>query len=153
MIASLLPSLLKYVGVLAVTLALMPLLARIATRTGLVDYPGRRKRHRGAVPLIGGPAIFAGSCLGAYLMPDPLGDYLPLFASLSVLLIAGMLDDLSDLTPWQKLVAQLITATLMISWGKIVVTNVGDLFGFGPLVLLRWGLPFTIIALWPPAWP
>ena len=147
MIASLLQSLLTYVAVLAVTLALIPLLARIATRTGLVDYPGRRKRHRGAVPLIGGPAIFAGSCLGAYLMPDPLGDYLPLFASLSVLLVAGMLDDLRDLTAWQKLVAQLIAATLMISWGKVVVTNVGDLFGFGPLVLLRWGLPFTIIAL------
>ena len=140
-------SMAKYLLVFFGTLLIIPLLTRLAVRIGLVDYPGRRKRHRGAVPLIGGPAIFAGSCLGAYLMPDPLGDYVPLFASLSVLLIAGMLDDLRDLTPWQKLVAQLIAATLMISWAKVVVTNVGDLFGFGPLVLLRWGLPFTIIAL------
>ena len=147
MIAVLFPSLMKYAAVLAITLALVPLLSRGATRIGLVDYPGRRKRHRGAIPLIGGPAVFAGSCLGAYLMPDALGAYAPLFAGLCVLLAAGLLDDMRDLKPWQKLLAQLIAATLMISWGKVVVTNLGDLVGMGPLTLLRWGLPFTIVAL------
>ena len=133
--------------VFVVTLALIFLLSRLAARIGLVDYPGRRKRHRGDVPLIGGPAIFLGVCVGAYLLPLDLHFYIPLFASLGVLLVAGLLDDLRDLTPWQKLAAQLIAATLIVSWGKVVVTNLGDLGGLGPLTLLRWGLPFTIVAL------
>ena len=133
--------------VFVVTLALIFLLSRLAARIGLVDYPGRRKRHRGAVPLIGGPAIFLGVCVGAYLLPLDLHFYVPLFVSLGVLLAAGLFDDLRDLTPWQKLAAQLIAATLIVSWGKVVVTNLGDLSGLGPLTLLRWGLPFTIVAL------
>jgi UDP-GlcNAc:undecaprenyl-phosphate/decaprenyl-phosphate GlcNAc-1-phosphate transferase len=133
--------------VFAATLALIFLLSRLARLVGLVDYPGRRKRHRGDVPLIGGPAIFLGASLGAWLLPLDLRPYTALFASLGVLLIAGLLDDLRDLTPWQKLAAQLIAATLMVSWGKVVVTNLGDLTGFGELTLLRWGLPFTFVAL------
>jgi UDP-GlcNAc:undecaprenyl-phosphate GlcNAc-1-phosphate transferase len=141
------PTWVRSLIIFAATLGLILLLSRLAVRAGLVDYPGRRKRHRGAVPLIGGPAIFLGACFGAYLLPLDLHPYGALFASLGVLLVAGLLDDLRDLTPWQKLAAQLIAATLMVSWGKVVVTNLGDLLGLGPLTLLRWGLPFTIVAL------
>ena len=53
---------------------LLPLMLRpAACRIGLVDYPGDRKLHGGAVPLIGGIAMFIASCLSA-LTIDPAVD-------------------------------------------------------------------------------
>jgi UDP-GlcNAc:undecaprenyl-phosphate GlcNAc-1-phosphate transferase len=140
-------ALIKYALVFAGTLVLLRLLSRLAVRVGLVDTPGRRKRHRGAIPLIGGPAIFAGLAFGALFIVDTLYPYRALFAGLAVLLIAGVLDDLKDLTPRQKLAAQLIAAFIMVTWGHTTVINLGDLFGFGPVSLPNWAVPFTVIAL------
>ena len=42
-----------------VTYLLIPLAKRLAIVYGLVSYPGGRKIHEGAIPLLGGPAIFA----------------------------------------------------------------------------------------------
>ncbi len=140
-------ALLSYFLVFAGTLVLLPLLARLAVRVRLVDHPGRRKRHRGAIPLIGGPAIFVGFCLGGLLIADTLYPYRALYLGLGVLLVAGLLDDLNDLTPRQKLLAQFVAAILMVTWGKVVVVYLGDLFGLGTINLLRWGLPFTVVAM------
>jgi UDP-GlcNAc:undecaprenyl-phosphate GlcNAc-1-phosphate transferase len=138
---------LKYLLVVAGTLLLLRLLMRVAGRIGLVDYPGRRKRHRGAIPLIGGPAIFGGMAFGALLIADTLYPYRALFAALSVLLVAGILDDLRDLTPRQKFGAQLVAALFIVSWGQMSVQSVGDLFGLGEILLRSWALPFTIVCL------
>ncbi|HUF21589.1 MAG TPA: MraY family glycosyltransferase [Burkholderiales bacterium] len=129
------------------TLLLLRLLSRAAVRAGLVDYPGRRKRHRGAIPLIGGPAIFAGLCIGAVLIPNSLKPYPALFAGLAVLLIAGILDDLRDLTPKQKFLAQLIAAACMVWWGGTTVDSLGNLLGLGEIGLPYLAIPFTIVAL------
>jgi UDP-GlcNAc:undecaprenyl-phosphate/decaprenyl-phosphate GlcNAc-1-phosphate transferase len=139
-----------WAGLLAVfagTLLLLRLLSRVAVRTGLVDYPGRRKRHRGAIPLIGGPAIFAGLCIGALLIPGTLEPYPALFAGLVVLLVAGILDDLRDLTPKQKFLAQLIAAACMVWWGGTTVDSLGNLLGYGEIGLPYLAVPFTVIAL------
>ena len=139
--------LVQYALVFAGTLLLLQLLARLAIRVGLVDYPGRRKRHRGEIPLIGGPAIFAGLAFGVLLTTDTLYPYRPLFAALAILLIAGLLDDLRDLTPRQKLFAQLIAGLCMVLWGNHTVLSLGDLFGIGNISTDYWAIPFTVIAL------
>jgi len=138
---------LDYLLVFVVTLAILKSLSRVATIIGLVDTPGRRKRHRGKIPLIGGPAIFAGIALGALLTVEFLYPYRALFASLTVLLVAGVLDDLHDLAPRQKFAAQLVAGLIIVTWGHTVVYNLGDLFGFGQVSLPNWGVPFTVIAL------
>jgi UDP-GlcNAc:undecaprenyl-phosphate/decaprenyl-phosphate GlcNAc-1-phosphate transferase len=140
-------ALLQYGLAFAGTLLLLRLLARLALRVGLVDTPGRRKRHRGAIPLIGGPAIFAGLAFGALFIVDTLYPYRALFAGLAVLLIAGLLDDLRDLSPRQKFAAQLLAGAIVIFAGHTTVFHLGDLFGFGPVSLPNWGVPFTIVAL------
>ncbi len=129
------------------TLALLRLLARVAARVGLVDTPGRRKRHKGAIPLIGGPAIFVGLVLASLFTVDTLYPYRALFAGLAVLLIAGLLDDMNDLTPRQKFAAQLVAGLIMVAWGHTTVVNLGDLFGLGHVSLPSWEVPFTLIAL------
>jgi UDP-GlcNAc:undecaprenyl-phosphate/decaprenyl-phosphate GlcNAc-1-phosphate transferase len=129
------------------TLALVKLLAWLALQIGLVDYPGRRKRHRGAIPLIGGPAILAGLLLGAVLLVDSLYPYRALLVALAILVAAGLLDDTKDLTPAQKFAAQLIAAACMVGWGQMAIVNLGDLFGFGWVSFPRWAVLFTVVAL------
>ena len=133
--------------VFAVSLLLVQVLARIAKRAGLVDYPGRRKRHRGEIPLIGGPAIFAGLSFGVLLTVDSLDPYRPLFAALTVLLIAGVLDDLRDLSPRQKFLAQLVAGVCMVFWAGRPVLSLGDLLGIGNISTDFWAIPFTLVAL------
>jgi UDP-GlcNAc:undecaprenyl-phosphate GlcNAc-1-phosphate transferase len=133
--------------VFAVSFLLVQVLARMAKRVGLVDYPGRRKRHRGEIPLIGGPAIFGGLCFGVLLTADTLHPYRPLFAALAVLLIAGMLDDLRDLSPRQKFLAQLVAGLCMVYWAGSTVLSLGDLLGIGNISTDAFAIPFTLIAL------
>lgn len=140
-------ALIKYGLVFAGTLLLLRLLSRLAARVGLVDYPGRRKRHRGAIPLIGGPAIFAGLAFGALPIVDTLHPYRALFAALAVLLFAGLLDDLRDLTPRQKFLAQLLAGLLMVYWGHTMVLSLGDLLSISAISTDFWAVPFTLIAL------
>ncbi len=140
-------ALFKYLLAFSGTLLLLRLFSRLAVRVGLVDYPGRRKRHRGAIPLIGGPAIFAGLCFGALMIADTLYPYRALFAALAILLVAGLLDDLNDLTPSQKFLAQIIAGICMISWGGMTVAHLGSLFSQAPVLLHGLAYPLTIICL------
>lgn len=129
------------------TLVLLKLLARLAKRAGLVDYPSRRKRHHGNVPLIGGPAIFAGMAFGTLLVDDAFYGYRALFFALAVLLIAGLFDDLRDLTPRRKILIQIIAGICMIYWGNHSVLSLGDLLGIDDISTGYWAFPFTVIAL------
>jgi UDP-GlcNAc:undecaprenyl-phosphate GlcNAc-1-phosphate transferase len=139
--------LVQYGLVFAISLLLVHVLARMAKHAGLVDYPGRRKRHRGEIPLIGGPAIFAGLSFGVLLTVDTLDPYRPLFGALAVLLLAGVLDDLRDLTPRQKFLAQLVAGVCMVFWASRAVLSLGDLLGIGNISTDFWAIPFTLIAL------
>ncbi len=136
-----------FVLVFVSTVVLVRLLARPALTVGLVDHPGGRKRHKGAIPLVGGPAMMGGLVFGALLIVESLYDYRALFAGLAILLIAGLLDDLKDLSPRRKLIAQIAAALFMTSWGGVTVMNLGDLFGAGELLLHDWAVPFTVICV------
>jgi len=137
----------KYLLVFTGTLLLLRLFSRLAVRIGLVDHAGRRKRHGGDIPLIGGPAIFAGLCFGSLMIADTLYPYRALFAALAILLLAGLLDDLNDLTPGQKFLAQLVAGICMISWGGMTVTHLGNLFGYGQVALHGLAFPITVVCL------
>lgn len=138
---------LKYLMVLIVTMIVIKALGGTALRIGLIDHPGGRKRHEGAIPLIGGPAMFAGFGFGALILLDSLFPYRALFAALGLLVVVGVLDDLHDLEPFKKLLAQIVAALFMTSWGLVSITQLGNLFGFGPVGLREWGIPFTVICV------
>jgi UDP-GlcNAc:undecaprenyl-phosphate GlcNAc-1-phosphate transferase len=140
-------STLKYFIVFLVTMAAIKALRGATVRVGLIDHPGGRKRHEGAVPLIGGPAMFAGFGFGALILLDSLFPYRALFAALGLLVVVGVMDDLHDLEPYKKLLVQIVAALFMASWGLVSITQLGDLFGFGPMGLRGWSIPFTVVCV------
>lgn len=128
----------------AICVLLSLLVRRLAPRWGLVDVPGGRKTHAGAVPLGGGIAVLLGTCapvFGAGLLcylwayaphlvpvapPAALGTDVGIAAArfsllLTVLVgglayaVLGLWDDLMDLGARQKLIGQIIIAAVVAS--------------------------------------
>ena len=120
-------------------------LSHIAGRIGLMDEPGGRKQHEGRIPITGGIGMYAGffaAALGSGLVVGPT---LALVVALGLLTVGGALDDLHDITPTAKFWIQLVAALFMTSWAGVYVYELGNLFGFGPLNLYNWAIPFSVV--------
>jgi UDP-GlcNAc:undecaprenyl-phosphate GlcNAc-1-phosphate transferase len=131
-------------------ISLIVLLRNTALRMGLVDYPGGRKQHEGAVPVVGGIAIYGAFAFSALLVTqsEPLYPFRSLLGGMGLLVFAGVLDDMHDLSPLSKLAMQCAAALLMVSWGGVYVTQLGDLFGLGGKFLLgNFAIPFTLVCV------
>jgi UDP-GlcNAc:undecaprenyl-phosphate GlcNAc-1-phosphate transferase len=112
---------------LGVALLLMPRLARIAKKVGLIDHPNHeRKVHKDPIPLVGGLGMvlaFAISCI-AFI---PLSGMRGFFAGVVLLFIVGFLDDSRELGHRWKFVAQIIAASLMMYQSKVYLHTFGNL--------------------------
>ncbi len=122
------------------------LLQSLAWRWKLLDHPDERKRHDGAVPLIGGVAIYA-ALLGTHLlMPTALShDWIPLLAA-GLLLLIGLLDDLQQLSVRVRFGAQIAAVLLLCLGVGHWLESLGNLVDVGPLGLGGFGLFFTVFA-------
>jgi len=132
-------------------ISLIVLLRNTARRMGLVDHPRGRKQHEGDVPVVGGIAIFGAFAFSALLVTqsEPLYPFRSLLGGMALLVFAGVLDDMHDLSALAKLALQCAAALLMAAWGGVYVLQLGDLFGLGGgnLVLGGFAIPFTVICV------
>lgn len=125
---------------------LIHLLRPVALRVALVDDPGGRKMHEGSIPLVGGVAIVLAFALSSLIFVPIIAPYRPMFVGLALLVIIGVMDDLHELAPRNKLAHQLIAAVLMTSWGGNYLHDLGLLWGDRLIDLMDWGIPFTLFA-------
>jgi UDP-N-acetylmuramyl pentapeptide phosphotransferase/UDP-N-acetylglucosamine-1-phosphate transferase len=113
---------------LGVSLAMTPLVKRVAVRRGLVDMPGEERRvHRVAVPRLGGIAIFAAFAVGVLLTflfdvrANKVGNE-QFESSRVILMLVGAaiitavmaVDDVKGLKPLPRLLFQFAAALLVI---------------------------------------
>ena len=117
---------------LLVAYAAAKALQRPAVRWGLVDYPGGRKAHAAPTPTIGGLAILlavaAGLLIARFLPTVPLSllDYAPLWVALLLMGGVGLRDDLKGLGSYPKLISQMAIAGLVVGWGGLRLTDLGQ---------------------------
>lgn len=150
----------------ALALVLTPLVRQYARRRGIVDAPNlERKIHREPMPLLGGAAVFGAFALNVlfnYLVvlpltarwdmpfvefPDPRAyiegafrvgpKLLVLLAGGALMVALGLYDDLHDLKPGWKFLAQIAIASLVAAFGMRVT-----LFIASPVV------SFLLTVLW-----
>ncbi|MGH9563026.1 MAG: glycosyltransferase family 4 protein, partial [Terracidiphilus sp.] len=99
----------------AACLALTPVVRKLCLRYGAVDRPGPLKIHSHLVPRLGGLAVTLSIAAGVLLpnRQDARANAL-FFAALAVIWLAGFVDDLRSISPYARLVAQVVSGT--ISW-------------------------------------
>jgi UDP-GlcNAc:undecaprenyl-phosphate/decaprenyl-phosphate GlcNAc-1-phosphate transferase len=121
------------------------ILTPFAKRIGLADLPGGRKQHSGTIPITGGIGMFAGFFLAAMASGLISGATVALVVALFLLVFGGAADDMHDISHQSKFLIQLVATLLMTSWAGVQVHVLGNLFGFGPLNLYQWAIPFSVI--------
>ncbi|HEX7898985.1 MAG TPA: MraY family glycosyltransferase [Planctomycetota bacterium] len=123
-------------GAFALTAVLVPLVIRLARRTGFLDVPGPRKIHAQPMPYGGGFAVAAGffamvATSVALDLPHLGAKTLMIFTGGSLVMLAmGAVDDRRRLSPRLKLLVQAIAATGVAAGGeRLEIFNAGPWIG------------------------
>lgn len=135
-----------FIAFIAVVVLMLPVL-KLAPYLQLLDKPGGRKQHEGAVPLMGGLVIFPvfiALCLAAGFS---FLQYWPLYTGLFALLVIGYADDKKHVPAWIKFGVQCVVAVLVVVFGDAHIHTLGNLFGFGNFGLGFISLPFSLAAV------
>jgi UDP-GlcNAc:undecaprenyl-phosphate GlcNAc-1-phosphate transferase len=130
---------------LLISTALLPLLFRLASSFGLIDYPDFRKIHQKPIPRVGGIAIVIGIIVPILLwvpMRSDIQGYLYAVTFLAVLMVQ---DDRKNLDFRIKFIGQVAAALIVILYGDVVITH----FPYVPddKLPLWLAIPFTICVL------
>lgn len=107
---------------------ILPRLANIAKRIGLLDHPGGRKVHENPCPLVGGLGMIMAFSLVSLLF-IPFAGMRGYFAGLILLVIVGFFDDFKELGHWSKFIAQIVATICMIYFSKVLLSDFGSLVG------------------------
>ncbi len=129
------------------TLCLIFLLRKHAHGFGLLDRPSRRKTHLGEIPMIGGIAIGIAFLLTSLMQYSFERDLFALFVCCLVILLTGLFDDMQEFSARSKFAGQVVAAVLMTTWANLYLTDLGNLWGTGQVVLTNWAVPFTIFCV------
>lgn len=125
-----------------VTCICTPLVIKLAVKKRLFDEEGGRHVHKGAIPRLGGLAIFAGFLFSqVYFILDSssslvsMENYYLVFFSVSLLFLLGLMDDLVNIRANLKFVIQLLVAVILVWRADVRIESFYGLFGLEELPL------------------
>ncbi|MCK4674905.1 MAG: undecaprenyl/decaprenyl-phosphate alpha-N-acetylglucosaminyl 1-phosphate transferase, partial [Gammaproteobacteria bacterium] len=130
---------------MAICMAIIPIMMRIAPYIGMVDRPGERKVHTAPIPKSGGIGIVVGLLVPLLIWLDSSRFSMSLIFGCSTMLLFGALDDVITMRPLFKFVGQVIAALIVVYYGDIYVFHFPFL-GFEELPEYI-GKPFTVFAI------
>lgn len=133
---------------LALTIVLVRLLMPIAPTIGLVDAPCIRKRHDGAIPLIGGLTIYLALAVTTLLFAHwsaRSGSGLVMLG-LPILLI-GVLDDRNGLSPRARFAVEIVCCLAAAEYFGVRLLSLGELLPGIQFQLGALALPLTVVGL------
>lgn len=117
------------VGVaLGAALILTPLVRRTAGRLGMVTHPQADRWAKKPTALLGGIAIFASVLLATLVLQPMRSDIGMILLASAFLFVIGLVDDLRQLKPYQKLIGQIMGASLVILGGLTLPWTTSTLF-------------------------
>ena len=115
-------------------LALTPLVIRLARRMDWVAHPTTDRWHEKPTALMGGIAIYAAATLGIVL-GNPTVVPWAVWGGATVMFVTGLVDDLHDIQPAAKLVAQIVATGFLLYAG----------YTFGATWPIWLSVPFTFL--------
>ncbi|WP_057876341.1 glycosyltransferase family 4 protein [Liquorilactobacillus aquaticus] len=129
------------------SLILTPLIRRLAFKVGAVDNPNTRRVNKVPMPTMGGLAIFiAFSAANFFLLRKqyPTSQVWILFIAECVIVATGIIDDIYELKPKQKIVGITLAALIVYFFAHVRMTTLTLPF-FGTLNLGWLSLPITVL--------
>lgn len=120
----------------------VPLARQAALKYGIVDAPdGRLKHQREAVPYFGGLAIYLAFLMSLAFTFEFRHDVLGIILGGTIVVMLGLIDDFGVLTPWTKLLGQLLAVFVLIKSGiRIEIAALPEWVDIGLTVLWMVGL-------------
>ncbi|MBC6356349.1 undecaprenyl/decaprenyl-phosphate alpha-N-acetylglucosaminyl 1-phosphate transferase [Lactobacillus helsingborgensis] len=127
--------------------AITPFIRRLAFVLGAVDIPNKRRVNKKPMPTLGGLGIFVTFNIGAFIL---LRDQFPTHEAFSILLgssvivLTGIIDDIMELKPRQKMLGIFIGALVIYFLAGIKMNVLNLPFLNKQINLGWWSLPITI---------
>lgn len=136
-----------FITSLMTAVIMIPSVSKLAIRIGGIDKPDERKVHCTETPRLGGIAIFCAFLFSALFFIDIDRQIKAFLAGAVVIFLTGLADDLTGLSPRNKLIGEVIAASVVIFSGGISMTTLGNPLGLGEIQLGIFAIPFTIFAV------
>ena len=111
-----------------ITYFAIPKIISFAHKFRLSDVAGERASHQGSTPIFGGIAIFSG-IIFSLLFWSELANIQFIITSLVIVFFVGIIDDLLGLTPYKKLIGQIIAILIVIYLGEIQIDSMHGVLG------------------------
>ena len=107
----------------------------IARKRKIFDIPDNiRKIHGGQIPSLGGIGIFISYMATAlFFVPFTLKGWNYIIISSVILFFTGIYDDMMNMRPLKKLIAQLLAVSITVYFGDIRITSLYGFLGVGEL--------------------
>ena len=123
-----------------------PFVRRLAFVLGAVDKPNARRVNKKPMPTMGGLAIFLGFTFSTFVMLRPQFNthmLFSLFGAEAIVIITGMIDDIKELSPKQKMFGLFVASLVVYFLAGVRMTNIN--LGSWHWELGWLSLPITII--------
>jgi UDP-GlcNAc:undecaprenyl-phosphate/decaprenyl-phosphate GlcNAc-1-phosphate transferase len=136
----------KILAICSIVILFISITKPLFIKYNWLDHSNERKRHIGSIPLNGGVSMFIGLCFAITFIFKVDINYFLILSSF-LILILGLIDDISELTPNTRIFAQLMICLIIFSYGLVQIHSFGDIFGLGVLHFDRLSLIITVLAL------
>ena len=130
---------------MSISMAIIPIMIRLAPMIGMIDKPDDRKVHADVIPRSGGVGIVIGMLTPLFIWLDLDRFIVSFLIGASILLLFGAWDDSKNIKPRYKFVGQVIAAAIVVYYGDIYVYHFPFL-GLSELPAYV-GKPFTVVAI------
>lgn len=126
---------------------LTPFVRKLAFVLGAVDSPNSRRVNTTVMPTMGGLAVFLAFTFSTFILlrPQlPTHELFSIFLAECAILLTGMIDDIRELNPKQKMLGILIAAFIVYFLGNVKMSSI-DIPMLGHFELGWLSFPITII--------
>lgn len=135
------------VSAFLICFASTPLVRMFANRVGAIDMPDATRVHNTPTPRLGGLAIFLGFLFSVVLFADVSRQVQGMLLGAVVIVVSGVIDDITPLKWYIKIVFQIAAALIAVYHGIIIdaVSNPNIFGGSELLVFGSFSIPITIL--------
>ncbi|MDO4912039.1 MAG: MraY family glycosyltransferase [Lactobacillus sp.] len=127
--------------------AITPFIRRLAFVLGAVDNPNIRRVNKKPMPTIGGLGIFVTFTVGVFILfrqQFPTHEIFSILLASTIIVLTGMIDDILELKPRQKMLGILLGALVIYFLAGIRMTEINVPWSSQTMQLGILSLPVTI---------